>query len=392
MSERIRVLHVIESMHQGGAESLLVEHARHGAPDIETLICALNRSGPAFETARTAGARMFLLGGERGSGAARPLRAVALLARLIRTEHVDIVHGHNPIGGVYGALAARLAGVSVVFRTEHSVHYPGRYSRFYPLLEPLVTALTRRVVCVCQAVLESHVRRFPRAARRFVVVINGISPGPPTDSREAVLRKLRLSPEARVVLTVGSLTPQKAQNVLLEAFVEVAHQHPQAQLLLVGEGPLRANLEARLGALGLAGRARLLGARGDVADLLTVADLFVLPSLREGLPITVIEAMRSGRAVIATDVGGNGEAVENGVTGFLVPPGHPAALATAMGKLLDDPERAAAMGTAGRTRWAERFTAERMMREMKGLYRGALATAGQRSGNAELTGRQHGPD
>ena len=379
----MKVMHVIDSMGHGGAEWLIVEHVRHAGPGVESRICAINRGGAALEAAAAGGAGVRVLGkGERR------LDGVWRLARWMREESVDVVHGHNPVGGLYAALAARIAGVPVVFRTEHSIHYPGRHSAVYPFLEVLSTALTRRVVCVCQAVLESHVRRMPWAARRFVTVANGISPAPHTRPRETVRQELGLATDARVALTVGSLTPAKAHDVLIAAFAEVAAAEPRAILLIAGEGALRPSIEAEIARRGLAARARLLGARGDATDLMEACDVFVLSSVREGLPVTVLEAMRAARPVAATRAGGTAEAVEDGVTGRVVAMRDAAALAAALVELLGDPERAARMGQAGRRRWAERFTAERMVADTESLYRAELAL-GARVASAGAAGKPH---
>jgi len=282
------------------------------------------------------------------------------------------VNGHNASGGLYSALAARLAGGPPVYRTEHTIHYPGRHSVLYPALEPLATALTRRVVCVCQAVLESHASRLPWAARRFVNVANGISPAPHTRPREDVRRGLGILPGELLVLSVGSLTRQKAQHVLIEAFAPVSAAAPGARLVIAGDGPLRAPLEDRIGTLGLGGRVTLAGAREDAADLMEACDLFVLSSEREGLPMTVLEAMRAGRAVVSTRIGGTPEAVVDGETGLLVPVGDAPALGRALANLLADPERRHAFGEAGRRRWVERFTAARMVADTEALYRADL--------------------
>jgi glycosyltransferase involved in cell wall biosynthesis len=363
----MRVMHVIEAMDTGGAESLVVEHARLAAPEVETIVVALNRGGPALEAARAAGARTLLL----AKGGAR-LAGLAALTRLMRAERIDVVNGHNPTGGLYGALSARLAGVPVVLRTEHSFHFPGRHSRVYPLLERWSTALTDRVVCVCEAVRASHAPRLGNPGR-FVVILNGVAEGPPPRPRPATRVELGVAPAEPVVLAVGSLTRQKAQHTLLEALARGGGALGKARLWIAGEGPRRAELESLARALGIEGRVRFLGARRDVADLLEACDVFALPSVREGLSVTLLEAMRAGRASVATRVGGCSEAIEDGVTGRLVPPEDPGSLAAALAETLADPARAAQWGRAARERWRARFTAERMVRESESLYRSELA-------------------
>lgn len=366
----MKVLHLVESMGHGGAEWLIVEHVRHAGAGVESLVCAVNRGGPALDAAAGYGARTFVLG--KGK---RRLAMVRRLARLLRDERVDVVNGHNPVGGLYAALASLGSGGPVVFRTEHSIHHRGRHSAVYPLLEVLSTAVTRRVVCVCQAVLESHVRRMPWAARRFVTVANGISPAPPTRARDAVRQELGIAADERIALTVGSLTRAKAQHVLIDAFARIARETPGARLWLAGEGALRADLEARIRREGLENRVRLLGARSDTAALMSACDVFVLSSVREGLPVTVLEAMRAGRPVIATEAGGSAEAVEDRVTGRIVPMRDAASLATALREVLGNPEVAARMGRAGEERWARQFTAERMVRETEALYHAACESS-----------------
>jgi len=361
-------MHVIEAMHQGGAESLVVEHVRRAAPDVESVVVALNRGGPSLEAAREAGATCHLLGkhGARWQG----LRQVA---RLMREHRVEVVNGHNPTGALYGTLAGRWCGVPALIRTEHSIHYPGRGSRGYAPVETLLTALGDRVICVCEAARASHAPRFPWASSRFVAIANGISEEASAPSREAARSTLGLADSARVALTVGSLTPQKSQDVLLSAFAALLRDSSDAVLLIVGEGRLEPQLRALHAELGLGDRVRFLGARTDVSMLMAACDVFVLSSSREGLSITLLEAMRAARACIATDVGGNREAVADGETGRIVPVGDATALAAALRALLADPTSAAAAGARGAERFRARFTATRMVAETEALYRAVLA-------------------
>ncbi len=375
----IRVAHVIEAMHQGGAESLVVEHVRRAAPDVRSTVIALNRAGPAFDAAVAAGAEGLVLakGGARLTGLFR-------LADALRGRRIDVVNGHNPTGAAYATIAARLARVPVVVRTEHSIHYPGRGGRLYGPLEAVLTSQVDRVICVCEAARASHASRFPWAKERFVTVLNGVSDdAAPVRSRGETRAALGVAADAPVALTVGSLTPQKAQDVLLEAMSLAAPRLPGAVLLVAGEGRLRDALLARHAALGLGDRVRFLGARADVADLLEAADLMVLSSSREGLPVTLLEAMRAGRAALATDVGGNREAVADGVNGRIVPVGDAPRMAEALVELLGRPGTLAAYGRAGRERWAAAFTADGMVRATEAVYRDALARRSSRAGRRE---------
>lgn len=360
MGRTLRVVHVVERMHLGGAECVVLEHARHASPEWPVGVVSINGPGWALEQATAIGAPTLAF--EAGAPRIAKVRA---LAHWLREGGARLVNGHNATGALYGTLAARLAGIPCV-RTEHSIHYAGKHSRAYPLFEAWMTAAAARVVCVCRAGEHSHARRFPWARRKFVTVLNGISDTGAVRARDVVRADLGLAEDAPVVLTVGSLTTQKAQHVLVDAFARVRARAANAVLLVVGDGPARGALEAR--ATGLQGAVRMLGARRDVADLLAAADVFALSSVREGLPIVALEAMRAGRPVVATRIGGVPEAVEDGVTGWLAAPGDAAGLAEAIIRLALDPALARRMGAAGNARWRERFTAARMVRETEAVY------------------------
>jgi glycosyltransferase involved in cell wall biosynthesis len=370
---RVRVMHVINAMNLGGAEMVVLEHVRQAGPDIETHLCAVNEGGWAMQEAERLGARPLVLGKQGGR-----LGAIRRLAGYLRRERIDVVNGHNPSGGFYAALAGRLAGVPVIVRTEHSVRHPGKHAGIYDgLLEPVFTAMTHRVVCVCEAVRRSQVRRMRWASRRFVTVMNGIASAAPADTRAATRAGLGLAADEFAIVTVASLTPAKAQHVLVEAFADVARQAPAARLLFVGDGPLRAPLEAQVRSLGLERGVRFLGTRTDVRDLLAAADLYVLSSVREGLSMSILEAMRAGRAAVVTDVGGNSEAVADGVNGRVVPPSDPRALGAALVAALSDRPRLESWGVAARRRWEAEFTAGKMARDTEALYRSELRRAGR---------------
>ena len=179
-----------------------------------------------------------------------------------------------------------------------------------------------------------------------------------------------------MVGSVTRLSPQKAPLDFVAAAAQVAARRPDVHFVVVGDGPLRAEVEAQVAAAGLAGRFHLTGLRRDVPDLLHSFDVFVLTSLWEGLPRVLIQAMAAGLAVVATAVDGNAEAVEDGVNGFLTPPGDPQALAAALLRLLGDPALAGQMGAAGRER-ADEFGARKMVDDIAALYEALLVKCAQ---------------
>ena len=347
------------------------EHMLALAADLQgqyriAFVCPPSTGGdPLLARARALGLATFPLNikPEVKTGAAPWKSFIAWL----RAQRFDLLHGHAGIGweGHGGVYAARLADVPVVVRTEHLPDLiTDRWQRAaYRRLVPLVD----RLICVSEAARSSFVERGV-PPEKLRVVRNGIVLRPLPSDRAGTRAVLEPAPRARIVLTIGRMTEQKGHRYLLDAVPAVLARHPDVYFLWAGVGPLQSQLRAWVRTLGLEGRVWFLGRRHDVADLLAAADLFVLPSLFEGLPLVVLEAMAAGLPVVGTRVCGTAEAVHDGVTGRLVPAKDAPALATAIVEVLDDPELARRRGAAGRERVEREFSATRMARETGAIY------------------------
>jgi len=306
-----------------------------------------------------------------------PVKAVAPgdeagFARWLRVWGADVLHIHAGIGweGHGLARAAAEAGVPAVIRTEHLP---------YLLTDPAqrdehaaATAGLAALVCVSESAARSH-RDAGIDPARVVAIANGTAAPAPRRPPGALRAEMGLE-SGPVLLMAGRFTPQKNHALLLDALPALLARHPRATALLVGDGPLRGEVARAVAARGLSAHVRLLGERTDLADLMGAADLLILPSLFEGMPMVLLEAMASGLPAVATDIGGIADAVEGGTTGWLVPPGDAPALAAAIAAALDDPDARRAAGEAARRAHAARFAAARMVAETRALY--ATHTAG----------------
>jgi glycosyltransferase involved in cell wall biosynthesis len=241
----------------------------------------------------------------------------------------------------------------------------------------LANRLADRVTANAEAV-KRHVHRAERCPlERIVVVPNGIDLSRVADDvLDRSQRGFGLPGTGPVIGTIGRLSVKKGQKDLLAAAGMVLSRLPEARFVLVGDGPLADDLKGQARQLGIEDKIRFLGAVADGARLLGSMDVFVLPSHIEGMSNGLIEAMAAGLPIVATDAGGNAEVVADGQTGFIVPPQNPLCLAEAILTLCKDPERARAMGAAGRARAREHFTADVMVRRLEDLYRGLLAARG----------------
>jgi glycosyltransferase involved in cell wall biosynthesis len=364
----IRVGFVVHVMQVAGAEVLVAEAIRRLRGRIEATVFCLDAPGTLGEQLRCEGVEVVCLGRRPG----RDWRVAWRLARESRARHVEVLHAHQYTPFFYSALArvASMGGPRLVL-TEHGRHYPD-------LVRPLRRAVNRLVLdrladavnacCVFSADGLARVDGF--SARRIEVIENGIdlTRYSRTSNRAALRRGLGLETGRRYVITIARFHPVKDHATLLRAFAEVAAARPDVDLLLAGDGPLRADLERLAVESCISGRVRFLGVRSDVPALLQASDLFALTSVSEAASLTLLEAMASGLAVVVTNVGGNPEIVREGVEGLLVPRGDSSATATALLRLLDDPALAAAMGAAGRARVEDRYRLQRTIESYYALY------------------------
>jgi glycosyltransferase involved in cell wall biosynthesis len=289
-----------------------------------------------------------------------PLAALAL-ARSMRAFRPDVVHLHDPHAISAGLMASRLQGGGRLVATRR-VDFPlrGSLSRRKYRSCARVIAVSRAIATI---LADSGV---PASALRLVY--EGVPSRIPRAGGPDAIRALGVPPGSLVVGNVAALTDHKDHATLLEAAPLVLARVPNARFVVIGEGDLRPALEARAAALGLGDRWIWTGFRSDVDALLPCFAVFCLSSRSEGLGTSVLDAMNFGLAVVATAAGGIPEAVEEGVTGRVVPIQDPRALADALVDLLADPARRDAMGRAGRRRFEERFTVERMVEETLRVY------------------------
>jgi len=300
-----------------------------------------------------------------------PAARVVQFARLLRAERPAIVHAHMswPLACRYELLGAITAGVPAIIATEHLFSdVPWRRSR---LIQRLICTRVDRYIAVSEHLARQLRERLRFPARKVSVIHNGI----PLerfrrDADTGQRARLTGSSERPLIITVARLAEQKGQRFLLAALQSL----PNACVVLVGDGPDRAQLERQARDLGLHDRVVFLGQRADVAELLACCDLAVLPSLFEGLPLAALEAMAAGKPVVATNIGGTSEAIEHGVTGLLVPPGDPIALATAIRAVLGDPALAQRLAAAAQARVAQCFSVEAMTKHVTNLYDHVLAS------------------
>lgn len=299
----------------------------------------------------------------------------AVIVRSLQHHPVDVFHIHVGMGreNFDGARAARRAGVPVVVQTQHLpwlLGGRGKRVRFFCGLQQV-----DRIIAVSHALRRTY-EQIGVPAARITTVPNGIRPRGLGPGRQVARQTLGLAPDQPVVVTIGRLTVMKGQRYLVDSVPDLAARFPGLAVLILGQGHLHTQLAEQAVVLGVDDRVCLLGHRPDARLLLDAADVFVLPSRYEGMPLVALEAMEAGLSVVATRVIGSEEVVADGETGLLVPPRDPAALGRAIALLLADPVLRARYGRAGRRRYLERFTSARMAAETAAVYDQALQSVG----------------
>jgi len=299
--------------------------------------------------------------------------------RLLRQIRPDVLHLHGSRAGLFGAMAAWRTGIGPTIYTAHAFSFhrlgPPGTRWLFARLERLTCARVDRVICLTHADLAAAAQHgIP--ARHFAVVPNGIDVARFDDVSDC-RRALGLSSAAPVVGMVARLVPQKDPLTFVRMARAVAEAACDARFLLVGDGPLRGQVEAAIRALGVADRITLTGFRDDVPSLLRSMDVVVVPSRWEGLPLIVLEAMAVARPVVATRLPSVAEVVVDGDTGRLVEAGDVGGLARAVLDLVTDGAVAAAMGARGRRRVEQEFSLSRMVEGTLDVYRAALAARGK---------------
>lgn len=297
----------------------------------------------------------------------RPLGWVTLW-RALRGLRPDIVHTHLPESCWYGLPAAWFAGVGV--RVAHLQNCHWRWPRKLRLFDRGTSLFATKAVACSKAVFEFYESEIGYPASKMAIVHNTVDERrfQELPARDQARRTLGLPDDAFVLVCIGSLTEQKGHAYLLEAMSKVIGSCPEALLLLVGDGVLRKRLERDVGERQLAHAVRFLGNSMDVPLILAASDLFVLPSLWEGLPLVLLEAAAAGLATVATDVGGTQELMVNGETGMLIPPGLSEVLSDSIIMLSKNPDRRLEMGRRARQHVTERFSIRKIARAMEEQY------------------------
>ncbi len=367
---KLRVLEMIDRPFLGGGQRTVLLLAQNlDKKRFEVSVCS-GAPGPLVDTLRRSGIPHLPATFSRK----KFFPAVREIRRILSENRIDILHTHGGVAGLFGRWAARRSPGPALVHTIHGIHYLHYRNPFarwgFVRLEKYLSRFTDAVVLVSEADLSSAGRRGLASPQKLILIRNGVDPSTlKPAARPALLRKsLGLEPGRPVVGTVARLHRQKGIPYFLRAADLVRKSHPGAVFIIVGGGPWETKLKAQAARLGLAKNVLFLGERADVAALLSLFDIFVLPSLWEGLPYVLVEAAVLAKPIVATNIDGIREVVGDGENGLLVPAADPASLASAVRLLLEDPGLGRRLAVRARAQIPKDFTIRRMVQDTEQLY------------------------
>ncbi len=376
--ERTAILHLVDCLNIGGGEMQMVDLVRKmDRKKFRPIVGCLKKEGPLLPVLERSEIQVEAFPVRGKLFYPQSLKQILRLARFMRREKVKILHTQDLYSHLVGIPAAMMAGVPVITNRLDMGHTLNRAHRWALKLLSIGIA---KVMANSQGVQRMLVASEKMDPHKIELIYNGVdmdrfqfaasASGAPREPLP------EFQPDDRLIGVLANLWPIKGHDVLLEAAVRVAAYFPKVKFVLIGTGKRRTELEARARALSIEKHTLFLGSRQDVPRILSCMEISVLPSLAEGFSNAILESMAAGLPMVATDVGGNREAVIDGETGFIVPPGDPDTLADRLLRLLEEPALGQKMGRAGRQRIETYFTLDRMVRDTERFYGEILRSRG----------------
>ncbi|MBE0460943.1 MAG: glycosyltransferase family 4 protein [Candidatus Aminicenantes bacterium] len=367
---KIKVLEVINEATVGGGQKHVILLAKNLNTERFHVLAASSTNGPFIEELTKIGIRHIPV---KMKGILN-FQAIFSICSLVRKERIDIVHTHGGIAGLSGRLGAFLSRSPVIVHTLHGIHYLNYKNRFLKWLciqlEKIFSIFTDAIIFVSDSDKEKAKENKLVKNKKINVIKNGIEFSEVQSHVDVLAKKKTLGIDSSwpLIGTVARLHPQKGHIYLLKAAKKIIEIQPQTRFLIIGSGQLRTALEDYCKQFGISDNVIFLGTRNDVPELLQIIDIFVLPSLWEGFPIALMEAMASGKPVVATRVDGNREIVEHKRTGILVEPKNPDSLSNAILTLLKDKDYCCQLSKNGKREVMDKYSVLKMVKETEKLY------------------------
>ena len=363
--KQMHVMYVIWSLGLGGAEQVVLHLARGLDKNrFRVSVCCLNDEGEFAPVLQQSGVKVFALHKQKGID----LAVVSKLRRIFKEQEVDLVHAHLWGGNFWGRIAAHKEHIPVVV-TEHNVDVWKTPIHFF--LDRMLYRKADKFLCVSDSVRQFYSGHLHVRKECLNVLYNGIETDEnviPSGAGLQLKSEFNIGENTFVFSIIGRLVPQKGHSFFLDVFKRIAARHPDVKVLIIGDGPLKQALTEQIIQNGLKDKVVLTGLRKDVPAILSITDAVVLPSFREGLPMTLLEGMVREKVVVASAVGGTPELVTDGVDGFLFEAGNAGQLEEKLNFVLSGGENLSNIRAAARRKVCEQFSLSNMIRQHEAVY------------------------
>jgi glycosyltransferase involved in cell wall biosynthesis len=385
--QRINILYVITKLELGGAQKQLLSLIRHLDRNRFKIFLFTAQDGFLIPETQTINGLTL----NKSRCLARPINplkdilALIEICRFIKNNGIEIVHTHSSKAGILGRLAAKLTGTRIILHTVHGWSFndyqPLLVRWIFELLERFTCGFTDKIIVVSDHDKRKGIKSGIGADRQYALIRYGIDYSEFATQQQNTREELKIDSDKMVVGMIACFKPQKSPQDFIRLAFLVNQTLPETKFLLIGDGALRTKIEKLIRKFNLEKQVILTGWRNDIPAILSSTDVFVLTSLWEGLPISVLEAMASGRPVISTNTGGVEEVILEGKTGFLVFPGDVASMSEKLLILLKDKDSRIKMGEAAKDSLNDGFTLTRMVSQTANLYAELLSAKGNRYAN-----------
>ncbi|MBN2383120.1 glycosyltransferase [bacterium] len=368
----INVLEMIDSSMVGGGQKHLYYLTAGLDKERFNVFVVVSDDGPLYKKLLSDGIKVICTDIKKNFNPFTLLR----LYKILKVHKIDIIHTHGTVAGVWGRLAASLARTPVIIITLHGIHYLNSHNRIFKqifvLIDQILARFSDKIICVASSDQEKGLQYKLFEKGKSTVIYNGIDVNYFQQHSQSMQQKKRdefnIQPEDPILGIVARLHIQKGYHYFFDAVNLVKAQFPQVKALVIGDGPQLSELQGYVAKLGLTENIIFTGTRDDVPELLSIMDVFVLTSLWEGMPLTVLEAMACKRAIVSTNVDGVSESITDGVNGLLVQPRNAQKIAEKIIYLLENKQEGRRLGQNARKKAVETFRIEKMIKETSDLY------------------------
>lgn len=361
MLNKIKILHLTTDAKMGGTEKMILAFVKNCSGDFQNTVVTLKGNGPLLEEALKYNACCLSLNLKKPLDIWKSFK----LYKILKEQKPDILHTYLFHSNIAGKIIGKSAGIKHIICGQRNIDSWRKW--YHILIDRFTSSFSEAVISNTKAGKKRLIEKEKLSPHKITVIYNGINE--PDTPHSLIKKGLKIDKNAKLLLNIGSFFEKKGHSILIRSFAEILKKNKNLHLILAGEGPLRSEMKSLATELSIKDNIHFLGFRKDIFELLSSSILFILPSLWEGMPNVVLEAMSQGIPVIASSVGGVPEIIEDNIDGFLIPPNDPKELTKKILYALDNPEHCKEISLKAQEKVKTKFSMKKMITSLEEFYR-----------------------